>query len=334
LFLYPVKSLLPVEVSYAELTSEGLRFDRQYILVKTPPQPAASDASESEPRLAEHLAIKRIFLLALFQPSIHDGWSKLTIRHTLARPESSITLPLTPSPALCANASKFKVSIFGTSAIAIDMGEMPASFFRKHLGMDVRLCFIGGNGKRMLPGVAFGSRIATANILPPGSPLLDERVQAQRTRFADAAPYLITSSASEEDVRSRLPVENQAEDVIIRLRPNIHIGVDDSTPPYDEDDWDTILVYDGDPKAREAQPKATIVCIFRTARCLSLNADLKTGMVAPRQRQLYGLLAKDRRVNPLYPHKPVFGQYAYSTSVGQTLRVGDAVRVNRRNGST
>ncbi|CAH0054571.1 unnamed protein product [Clonostachys solani] len=308
IFLYPVKSLLPVEVSYAELTSEGLRFDRQYILVKMPPQPAAPNASESELGLVEHLAIKKNFLLALFQPSIHDGWSKLTIRHTIARPESSITMSLTPSPSLCANASKFKVSIFGTSAIAIDMGDNPACFFRKHLGMDVRLCFIGGNGKRMLPGVAFGSRVGAAKVLPPGSPLLDERVQAQRTRFADAAPYLITSSASEEDVRSRLPVENQAEDVIIRLRPNIHIGVDDSTPPYDEDDWDTILVYDGDPKTKQVVPKATI--------------------------QLYGLLAKDRRVNPLYPHKPVFGQYAYSTSVGQTLRVGDVVRVLRRNAPT
>ena len=49
LFIYPVKSLRPVEVTAAEITNEGLRFDRQYVLVKPP--------TDEQP-LAEHITGK------------------------------------------------------------------------------------------------------------------------------------------------------------------------------------------------------------------------------------------------------------------------------------
>jgi len=65
--------------------------------------------------------------------------------------------------------------------------------------------------------------------------------------------------------------------------------------------------------------------------------------------QLFGLLMKDRRVNPLFPRKylliysehddsktntpqdkPVFGQYACAGPSGAVLRVGDEVEVTER----
>ena len=286
LFIYPVKSLLPVEVPYAEITSEGFRFDRQYILVKAP-----DDESHGP---VEYLTIKKLFALALFQPSIHDDWSRLTIRHTTAQPESSITIPLTPSPLLCAQSRSYTVSIFGTVAAGIDMGDDVAAFFGGHLGLNVRMLFIGGSGRREIPGAAFISTQASA--LPFRS---RGAAPAQGIRFADAAPFLVTSSASEDDARSRLPPHSRSEDVIIRFRPNIHIAVDNGTRPFDEDDWKELAVFSNDEDTR----KATIHCIFRTARCLSLNADLKTGGAACRNEQLYGLLARDRRVNTVFPRK-------------------------------
>ena len=282
--------MLPVEVDYAEVTDEGFRFDRQYILVKKPTGNGA--------RFAEHLSVKRVFSLVLFQPSIDDRWSKLTVRHTLAHSDSSVTLPLTPSPLFCASADNLQVSIFGTSATGIDMGNDPADFFSKHLKMQVRLLFIGGCGQRALPGLAYGYHPVGG--LPADSPLFDEAVSRKRIRFADAAPYLVTSTASEEEVRSRLPTQNQNEDVIIRFRPNIHIDVGECTSPFDEDDWNKIHVCDG---SNQGKVKAIISCIFKTARCLSLNADLKSGLMSPRNQQLYGLLARDRRVNSVYPRK-------------------------------
>lgn len=177
------------------------------------------------------------------------------------------------------------------------MGDEPAAFFGAHLGQDVRMLFIGGDGRRDVPGAAYLS--SRAKTLPASLSQLDGNAQAQKIRFADAAPFLVTSSASENEARSRLPPEVQAEDVIVRFRPNIHIVVDENTPPFDEDDWQELAVY---PEAGGA-PKATVYCIFRTARCLSLNADLRTGAPASRNQQLYGLLARDRRVNSVFPRK-------------------------------
>ncbi|KAG7425052.1 Mitochondrial amidoxime-reducing component 1 [Fusarium oxysporum f. sp. raphani] len=304
LFIYPIKSLLPVEVTYAEVTSEGFRFDRQYILIKEP--------DDHSSRVAEHLTIKKTFALALFQPYIHDDWSTLTVRHTKVEPESSITIPLTPSPLCCFQSRTYIVNIAGTSATGIDMGEVPASFFSKHLGQSIRLLFIGGDGSRTVPGTSD----LEPGITKPG----------QRVRFADAAPFLLTSSSSEYEARSRLPFSCQTDDIIVRLRPNIHIAVGDDIPAFDEDHWRQLVVtssYDGN-------SKAFICCMSQTTRCLSLNADLETGGGVSREKQLFGLLARDRRVLGTSPNRPVFGRYAYVIPVGITLRIRDKVTISKR----
>ncbi|KAJ2969366.1 hypothetical protein NQ176_g8701 [Zarea fungicola] len=317
LFIYPVKSLLPVEVSYAEITPEGLRFDRQYILIKSP--------ENSSGPILEHLTIKTNYLLGLFQPAITDDWTTLTIRHTLVQPESSIRLSLTPSPLSCLQSKEYKVNIFGTEAAGIDMGDEPANFFGSHLGIPVRLLFIAGSGHREIPGAPFIPRHLMSLSIRP-----HETRQPQRIRFADAAPLLITSCKSEQEARSRLPSANQGEDVIILFRPNVHIDVDPDSQPFEEDNWKELLVYSQDASVE----KAVIRCIFKTPRCVSLNVDLKTGRRAPRDQQMYGLLAPDRRVNNAFPHKPVFGQYACAAPNGAILRVGDVVQVTEQENST
>lgn len=313
LFIYPIKSILPVEVTLADITSEGFRFDRQYVVVKAP------TTASSAP--VEHLTIKTTFRLGLFEPSINDDWSELTIRCKLAESDHSITLPLTPSPLACFQAESRTVSIFGTAAQGVDMGDAPAKYFSKHLGIASRLLFISGSGRREIPGIAYIPKQLTSLTVHAGHDF-----QPQRIRFADAAPFLVTSTASEEEVRSRLPEPDRHEDVILRLRPNIHIDVGDEILPFDEDDWRELVVT----SATGNKQQATIRCVFTCPRCLSLNVDLSTGTRAPRERQLYGLLAKDRRVNSAFPHKPVFGQYAFAAPNGATLRVGDWVTVTER----
>ncbi|KAM0265227.1 hypothetical protein ACHAQJ_000381 [Trichoderma viride] len=316
LFIYPVKSLLPIEVSIAEITSEGFRFDRQYILVKDPQYHPTL-----RPNLAEHITIKRVYKLALFQPSINDDWSELTIKHTIAQPESSITIPLTPSPLSCLDARTYQVSIFGTEASCVDMGDGPAEFFSKHLDIPTRLLFISGSGNREIPGAAYIPK----HRLPLTIRAAGDHFQPQRIRFADAAPFLVTSTASEEDVRSRLPQADQQEDVLVRFRTNIHVDVG-SVAPFDEDYWRelTVLADDG------ATPKAVVRCVFKAPRCLSVNVDIKTGTLSPRNSQVYGLIARDRRINKAYPLKPVFGQWSFAGPNGALLKVGDEIRVTER----
>ncbi|KAF2718323.1 hypothetical protein K431DRAFT_306118 [Polychaeton citri CBS 116435] len=311
LFIYPVKSLQPVEVSTAEITNEGLRFDRQYILAKPP--------NERSNGIAEHITIKNNYRLGPFHTSIDKTWSKLRIVHTLAQDNTTLTVPLTPSPLTLLNAKVYQVSIFGTCAPGIDMGKDASNYFSQHLGQPVMMLYIGGNGQREIPGSVYSQK----SISPSLTIAVNEKLQPQKLRFADAAPLLITSTASEEDARCRLPPSARGEDLIIRLRPNIHVDVGTEQDPWDEDFWSMLTIRCQTDRAQEV----SVRCLFKTVRCLSLNIDLTKGGMIATNRQLYGLLAKDRRVNEKAPHKPVFGQYACAGPCGAVLRVGDEVEV-------
>ena len=280
------------------------------MLVKPPTQQSGG--------VAEHITIKNTFELGLFQSSIDTSWSKLTITHIRAEDNATLILPLTPSPLGLFKAANYQVSIFGTKATGIDMGEDVSRYFSQHLKQPTRLLYIGGNGQREIPGSAFAQKH-----LQSISISANEKLAPQRIRFADAAPLLITSTASEEDARRRLPSAARGEDLIVRFRPNIHVDVGSEQKPYEEDSWNMLSMRSQADPAQEV----SVRCLFRTVRCLSLNVDLSKGGMIATPQQLYGLLMKDRRVNEKFPHKPVFGQYACGGPSGAVLRVGDEVEV-------
>lgn len=275
-----------MELKAAEITNEGLRFDRQYVLVKPP--------HEKSNGFAEHITIKTTFQLGLFRTAIDKSWSKLTVTHTQAQENAVLVLPLTPSPLSLLNAATFQVSIFGTKAPGLDMGEDASRYFSYHLNQTVHLLYIGGNGQREIPGAAFFPKLYQAVSIS-----VNDRLQPQRVRFADAAPLLITSTASEEDARRRLPAAARGEDLIVRFRPNIHVDVQGEQEPYDEDTWNMLSIK---PKL-DPEQEIMVRCLFRTVRCLSLNVDLSKGAMITTPNQLFGLLMKDRRVNPQFPRE-------------------------------
>jgi hypothetical protein len=275
-------------VSASEITNEGLRFDRQYVLVKPPHADSKG--------FAEHITIKNNFELALFHTAIDKSWSKLTITNVQAKENATLTIPLTPSPLGLFRATTYQVSIFGTEATGIDMGDDVSRYFSSHLARlaPVRLLYIGGMGSRDIPGAVFIPKHYRAL-----SVSVNDKLQPQKVRFADAAPLLITSTASEEDARRRLPPAARGQDVIVRFRPNIHVDVADELDPYDEDTWNMLAVRSQIDRAQEV----VVRCLFKTTRCLSLNADLSAGGMTATPQQLYGLLMKDRRVNEKFPRK-------------------------------
>lgn len=59
LFIYPVKSLKPVELQTVELTNEGLRFDRSFVLVQPP--------TDGDP-VAKHITIKHEYRASYLLP--------------------------------------------------------------------------------------------------------------------------------------------------------------------------------------------------------------------------------------------------------------------------
>ena len=97
-------------------------------------------------------------------------------------------------------------------------------------------------------------------------------LQPQKICFADAAPLLVTSTASGKDALSRLPPAYRNKD-IIRLRPNVHVDVGDAIGVFDEDGWRELTISSPDGRTN----KATVCCVFGTPRRLSLNVDIATG---------------------------------------------------------
>ena len=87
----------------------------------------------------------------------------------------------------------------------------------------------------------------------------------------------------------------------MRFRPNIHVDVGTEVESYDEDSWNMLTIRSQVDRAQEV----SVRCLFRTVRCLSLNVDLEKGGMIATNRQLYGLLARDRRTNDKFPRKSI-----------------------------
>lgn len=263
----------------------------------------------------------------------------LKVRHTLT--ESEIVFHLEPDHATLRNAEDYTVEIFGTRATGVDMGDEIAAWFSKHLEQSTRLLYIGSGTRDIVaPALIPRKRKSGSGFLSwfPGDK--EEELHAQKIQFADAAPLLITTVSSERDALFRMRGTGvDEEDVILRFRSNIHIhntsssdaSEDDKgaaysvSPAYAEDHWKTLELVPA--KMPESTEPFRLDLVFNTVRCQSLNVDFRTGGLLPPERQLYKLLATDRRINPAFPYKPCFGRYAFAEPFERKIRVGDEVFV-------
>jgi uncharacterized protein YcbX len=125
-----------------------------------------------------------------------------------------------------------------------------------------------------------------------------------RVGFADAFPFLVTSTASLEALNRRLdrPVGMD------RFRPNLVI---DGCDPHAEDEWTTLRV-----------AGVTFHLVKPCARCSVVAVDQKRGALTP---EILKVLATYRTVDG----DILFGQNAVHDGLG-TLCVGDEVEVESR----
>jgi uncharacterized protein len=318
LFIHPVKSLLPVEVSRLTITPTGIQHDRSFVLVL---EPASLSTKE-----ATHITIKTTSQLCLFQTTVDFNSETMTITHKQSH--ESVTVPLAPSPSTLNDARAYSVTIFNATADAHDMGSAASDFFTTHLPhfkQTVRLVYIGNHARAIEKGFI----PKRAGLL---SSLLGPTLHPQQSvQFHDGAPVLITTTASEKDANSRLPPNfAEGDDTIMRFRPNIHVSTPNDTPAYDEDRWKKVTIHPSTTNSNPTPKPITLDLVFNTPRCQSLNVDFETGnyLEPSSGHQLYKLLTKDRRVNAMFPHKPCFGRYAFAEPMGAVVRVGDRVSVD------
>jgi len=152
--------------------------------------------------------------------------------------------------------------------------------------------------------------------------------------FADVAPYLLTTTASLNEVTSRISSTDSEEEAdMTKFRPNIVLSSsnDDELTPYEEDYWGEVSISPTD----HDSPPVKLVLNHNCTRCVSLNVDYATGKTDG--MNVLKLLQKDRRVDVGSKYSPVFGRYAWlvrgqeGEDQGFEVRVGDEVKVTKRN---
>lgn len=125
-----------------------------------------------------------------------------------------------------------------------------------------------------------------------------------RVSFADGFPYLLTTTASLEELNRRADSELTME----RFRPNLVVA---GSEPFEEDHWRRIRV--GDMTFRVAKP---------CARCVITTLDPDTQAAGPEPlRTLARFRSRDGKV--------LFGENLLPDGIG-TVHVGDAVEVLER----
>lgn len=197
-----------------------------------------------------------------------------------------ITIPL--EPVITPETKSYEIKIFSTAATGYDAGSEFALFFSNHLGYPVRLVYIGRNQRSTHPAIA-----------PPTS-----TPHPQGIAFADAAPILVSTRASLDDVAAR----QGGEFDLTKFRPNIFVATPDGATAYDEELWAQVEV---------GETPVRLTMTFNTVRCQSINVDYETGKLMPAGEQIYKKMTKDRRINPYFPLRPCFGRYAFCEQFGR-----------------
>jgi len=274
LWIYPVKSCAGVAMTEAELTPTGLAWDRAWMVV------------DDE---GEFVTQRELPRMALIQPSFRLGQLVLRAPGMLAL---HLSLEAAEWPV--------KVRVWDDVVEAWDMGDVAAQWFSDFLGPDapadlkrLRLVRFDPEVRRLCSTKWTGGRESV-------------------TQFADGFGVLVTSTASIDELNTRLAAAGHTAVDQRRFRPNIVLG---GVHAHDEDRIGAWRIDTGDGQALLENVKPC-------ARCPIPNVDPDTAASSPVVGDALQAYRQDARVNGAI----TFGMNAIVLEGdGLVLRVGQPV---------
>lgn len=195
LWVYPIKSCAGVSLTQAELTDDGLLFDRSWMVV---------DAH------GDFVSQRECPRMALIQPTLTPTRQLVVSApgmRDLSVDETSVVQPL-------------RVRVWDDDVAALDMGEAASSWFTQCLNPE---------------GDPALGRLRLVRFDPQGRRVSDRRWTGKReatTQFADGFAVLVTSEASLDGLNTRLTQAGHASVDQRRFRPNIVLA---GVAAHDED---------------------------------------------------------------------------------------------------
>lgn len=321
LYTYPIKSIRPCILQEAELTKNGFRYDRRFMLLQ---------AVHSDGKLEyKNMQVSKYPEMVLFHTSLvwsqdedgSDGQISVLFKPPNGQ-EQSIHVPLRPD---IEGLETTTVDMYTSSSTAYIMPACYNDWFSGCFGYRALLVYLGPSLRPVLMSTKSPALSASSWLggLVTWTGLAQQPAVTEHITFADCAPYLVVSERSMDDVDSRLPGTDKMD--ITKFRPNIIISGADK--PWQEDYW-AELTFNGVTK---------LACEHNCARCKSINIDYATGAPGTGEAgKMLAKLQKDRRIDPGMKYSPVFGRYSFlpPDSVGQVVRVGDTVAVTKLNTDT
>ena len=278
LFVYPIKSCAGVAVQEAILTETGLEFDRNWMVVD---------------EKGEFLTQRELPRMALIQPQIKHYEMVLRAPGMLAL---HVKLDEVEAPV--------RVTVWGDSVAAFDMGKIAAQWFSDFLGTTARLVRFDPDHKR-LSDKAWTGEVEALN------------------QFNDGFALLVISEASLAHLNGKLDAAGQASVGMSRFRPNIVLGnalEGDALAPHDEDRLEVlhITTQQGTVQLKPVKP---------CPRCPIPNIDPATALSSPEVGDMLQTYRQDARMNGAL----TFGMNAIVlTGIDQPLKVGQTVNSNYR----
>jgi hypothetical protein len=232
--IYPMKAARAVDLGESVVEAQGLAGDRRWMLAD---EDGRFVSQREEPALA--------------RVSVSHGTN-----------EAAVTISSPPLPrcrvAVPRDAELVKVSVWGTSFVAMGAGPAADRWFSAYLDRPVRLVYLDDPGRR------------------PVDP--DYGRPGDVVSFADGFPLLLTSVGSLAELGQWLAGQGDRPVPMTRFRPNVVVA---GAPPWAEDGWRRIRI--------GAVP---FLVVKPCGRCVVTTTDQVTG---ERGKQPLRMLARRRR---------------------------------------
>lgn len=271
IFIHPIKSCQRLELEQAEVTPKGFTGDREFMLVD---------------RNHQFMTQREYPQMARIQVQFSDDVLFLSVNDETIQP-----LKLIPNW----TGNLQPVQIWRDQTQAIDQGDEVAVWFQTALQLkDHQTCRLVRQSpqhiRRVNPKYAVKSENAVS--------------------FADGYPFLLTNTASLDELNRRLQLVYPDEQKIIpmiRFRPNLVV---DTTEPFLEDGWKLIQI--GEVVFQVVKP---------CDRCIVTTTDQSSGRRDQLKEPLKTLATFRRQPNGI-----LFGQNLIPQNTG-TVRQGDEVQI-------
>ncbi|ARK11559.1 MOSC domain-containing protein [Fibrivirga algicola] len=293
IIIYPIKSLGGVSVSDAVIEVGGLQYDRRYMLVEPSFDDRSGESTAPADRRGTFITQRTVHSMALIDVAMNVPDNELTVWHRHA-PTDVLTLPLVPPPSA---ESPISVNIWDSEDVPAQLVSPEAdAWFSRVIGKPCRLVYMPDSTRRTITS----RHIRRDEVADPV------------VSFADGFPILLITQSSLDELNRRLADTVDEPLSMARFRPNLI--VEGLCWPHDEDTWATVELGD-----------ATFYGVKPCVRCVLTTIDPATG---DRGKEPLRTLATYRATDS----KVLFGENVMParSSAGQTIRVGETVRVLER----